>query len=206
MPQGKEISTGILKLATEGTSPYSQTMRNIRSVTIVFSLLVMTFPVLAVTVTDGVPLYTNEDLNKMFGPPPKGPSVPVDKSKPEDWVAIQQFIDSQYARIDVERQYEMQLRSMDSSSQAPQEMSGGYYPGYYGGYYGGYYPGLYRSYFHPTGRFYRAQNPQLPFGNRQLPRALPPGGLHPTLMSHPTYHPNRPIVNSGPPMAAPRLR
>ena len=177
-------------------------MRISRSVTIVFAILVLTLPALAVTVTDGVPLYTNEDLNKMFGPPPKGPSVPVDKSKPDDWVAIQQFIDSQYARIDAERQYAMQLRSMDSSAQVPQEMSGGYYPGLYGGYY----PGYYSSYFHPSGRFYRAQNPQLPFGNRQLPRALPPGGLYPTLKSHPTYHPNRPIVNSGPPMLAPRLR
>jgi len=186
-------------------------MRNIRSVTIVFAALVLTLPALAVTMTDGVPLYTNDDLNKMFGPPPKGPSVPVDKSKPEDWVAIQQFIDSQYARIDAERQYDMQVRAMAESSQAPQGMTGGYYPGYYGGYglyrnygYGYGYPGSRRNSF--VGRFYRPNNPQLPFGNRQLPRALPPGGLHPTLQSHPTYHPNQPIVNGGPPMVGPRAR
>src|SRR5262245_41378211 len=174
-------------------------MRNIRFVTIALAALVLTLPALAVTITDGVPLYTNEDLNRMFGPAPKGPSVPVGKSKPEDWVAIQQFIDSQYARIDAERQCAMQLRSMDVRSQASQEMAGSY-PGYYGGYY----PGFYYNSFHPSGRFYRPQNPQLPFGNTQLPRALPPGGLHPTLKSHVTAHPNRPLVNSRPPMVAPR--
>ena len=180
-------------------------MRKIRLITIALVALVLALPALAVTITDGVPLYTNEDLTRMFGAPPKGPSVPVDKSKPEDWVAIQQFIDSQYARIDAERQYEMQRQSMMESSQVPHESSGGYYPGLYGGYYGGYYPGYGPRYYHPSGRFYRPQNPQLPFGNRQLPRALPPGGLYPTLQSHPTYHPNRPIVNSRP-MAAPRPR
>jgi|SRR5580765_1694218 len=177
-------------------------MRNIRSVTIAFVALVLTLPALAVTLTDGVPLYTNEDLNRMFGPAPKGPSVPVDKSSPEDWVAIQRFIDGQYARIDAEREYDMQLQVMMETAQASQETARGYYPGYYGGYY----PGYYRSSYHPSGRFYRAQNPQLPFGNRQLPRALPPGGLHPTLPSHPTYHPNRPIVNGSARMGAARPR
>ncbi|HEX4822828.1 MAG TPA: hypothetical protein VFV19_00800 [Candidatus Polarisedimenticolaceae bacterium] len=178
-------------------------MRKIRLITVAFTALVLALPALAVTMNDGVPLYTNEDLNKMFGPPPKGPSVPVDKSKPEDWLAIQQFIDNQYTRLDAEREYEMQRQAMAGTS--PQEPTGGSTSGYYGAYYPGYYPGYYNNYFHPSGRYYRPNNPQLPFGNRQLPRALPPGGLYPTLQSHATYHPNRPIVNNRP-MVAPRTR
>lgn len=54
-----------------------------------------------------VPLYTTEDLNRMFGPAPAQTSDPVDKSTPEDWRWVEQFLDRQYSRIDADRQYEL---------------------------------------------------------------------------------------------------
>ena len=67
----------------------------------------------AVVADEGVPLYTNDDLNRMFGPPPSPVTDPVDKSGPEDWGWVEGFLDRQYARIDADRQYENQKRVLD---------------------------------------------------------------------------------------------
>lgn len=100
----------------------------VRSITtLLFAALVATRAG-AGTTADGVPLYTNEDLDRMFGPPPKGPSVPVDKSGPEDWRWVEQYIDRQYARIDADRQYDLDRYSVETNR---------YIAAGYGGYYGG---------------------------------------------------------------------
>jgi hypothetical protein len=164
-------------------------MRNIRFIATTIAVVVLSLPASAVTFTEGVPLYTNADLDRMFGPAPQStaPAVSKTQSEPEDWSAIESFIDRENARIDADRQFEMQRQAYAGSGQQPMSMGG-----YYGGY--GYYPSLGLGYPASTwwnkvsGRYYRPQNPQLPFGNTQLPRALPPGGLHPTLRSHPTAH------------------
>lgn len=92
----------------------------------------------------GVPLYTSDDLNRMFGPSPGRLSDPVDKSTPEDWRSVQQFLDREYARIDADHQ-----RDLQRASSEPQRTRGEYddwsftgnlpwYPGYYPGYVAGY--------------------------------------------------------------------
>ena len=60
-----------------------------------------------------VPVYTNEDLDRMFGAPPAPVSDPVDKSGPEDWGWVEGYLDRQYARIDADRQYELDKRALD---------------------------------------------------------------------------------------------
>jgi len=60
-----------------------------------------------------VPLYTSEDLDRMFGAAPGPPSVPVDKSRPEDWRWVESFIDRQYARIDADRDYELRKLAIE---------------------------------------------------------------------------------------------
>jgi hypothetical protein len=93
-----------------------------------------------------VPLYTGEDLDRMFGPAPASPSVPVDKTRPEDWRWVEQFLDREYARIDADRQHDLNRRESDVASQREEGSSeyyggsllwgwGGGYPGYSG--YGG---------------------------------------------------------------------
>jgi len=57
--------------------------------------------------------YTSEDLDRMFGPPPTQPSVPVDKSHPEDWRWVESFLDRQYARIDADRDYELRKLAVE---------------------------------------------------------------------------------------------
>jgi hypothetical protein len=83
-----------------------------------------------------VPVYTNEDLDRMFGPPPPPVKDPVDKSGPEDWGWVEGYLDRQYARIDADRQYELQKRTLDIAEERTytgRTYGGGYY-GYYGGY------------------------------------------------------------------------
>jgi len=164
-------------------------MRKIRLITIAIACVVLTLPAVAVTFTDGVPLYTREDLDKMFGPLPKETATkakaPAGRTDAEDWAATERFIERENARIEAERQYDIQRRSMAGGSCDPAAgngYSGSYFPAWW------LYPvdGFRGRDFHPGGRLYRPQNPQLPFGNTQLPRALPPGGLQPTLKSHPT--------------------
>jgi hypothetical protein len=67
---------------------------------------------------DQVPLYTNDDLDRMFGPAPAQPSDPVDKTRPEDWRWVEQFLDRQYSRIDADRQYDLGRRSVDIAANA----------------------------------------------------------------------------------------
>src|SRR5215831_11138455 len=77
--------------------------------------------------TEAAPLYTNEDLDRMFGPPPHPVSEPVDKSTPEDWRWVEQYLDRQYARIDADRQYDLSRAALRIADQQS------YYP-YYGSY------------------------------------------------------------------------
>src|SRR5258705_8636427 len=65
---------------------------------------------------DRVPLFTSEDLDRMFGPAPAQPRDPVDKSGPEDWRWVESFLDRQYARIEADRQFELRSREIDVSS------------------------------------------------------------------------------------------
>jgi hypothetical protein len=76
--------------------------------------------------TESVPLYTNDDLDRMFGPAPPPVTDPVDKTTPEDWRWVEQFIDRQYARIDADRQYDLDRYSLRIAARQD-------YP-YYGGY------------------------------------------------------------------------
>jgi hypothetical protein len=76
--------------------------------------------------TESVPLYTNDDLDRMFGPAPPPVSSPVDKTTPEDWRWVEQYIDRQYARIDADRQYDLDRVSLAIA--ARQNYS--YYPSY----------------------------------------------------------------------------
>jgi hypothetical protein len=80
-----------------------------------------------------VPLYTNDDLDKMFGPPPAQVTEPVDKSTPEDWAWVESYLDRQYARIEADRQYELNKRTLDIAEERTYTRSA-----YYGGYLGGY--------------------------------------------------------------------
>jgi hypothetical protein len=77
--------------------------------------------------TEKVPVYTREDLDRMFGPAPASPSVPVDKSRPEDWRPIEQFLDREYARIEAQRQIDLNRREMEIATR--QEESREYYGG-----------------------------------------------------------------------------
>lgn len=78
---------------------------------------------------DKVPVYTTEDLDRMFGPAPRSPSEPVDKSRPEDWQWVEQFLDRQYSRIEADRTYELNTRTLDIAERRTAPASS--YP-YYG--------------------------------------------------------------------------
>jgi hypothetical protein len=62
---------------------------------------------------DPVHTYTSEELDRMFGPAYATPTDPVDKSSPEDWRWVEQFLDRQYARVDADRQYELNRGALD---------------------------------------------------------------------------------------------
>ncbi len=55
----------------------------------------------------------------MFGPAPAGPSELVDKTQPEDWRWVEQFLDRQYSRIDADRQYNLRNREVDIVEHPP---------------------------------------------------------------------------------------
>jgi hypothetical protein len=80
-----------------------------------------------------VKVYTNDDLDRMFGPPPPPVSEPVDKSGPEDWGWVEGYLERQYARIDADRQYELDKRVVDIAEERTYTGSR-YGYGYYGGY------------------------------------------------------------------------
>ena len=65
---------------------------------------------------DRVPLFTNEDLDRMFGPAPAQPRDQVDKTHPEDWRWVQEFLDREYSRIDADRQFELNDREIEISA------------------------------------------------------------------------------------------
>ena len=64
---------------------------------------------------EAVPLYTNDDLDRMFGPPLPPVTDRVDKSGPADWSWVEEFLDRQYARIDADRQYDLSRRATAAS-------------------------------------------------------------------------------------------
>ena len=74
---------------------------------------------------DAVHTYTSDELDRMFGPAAAAPSDPVDKSGPEDWRWVEQFLDRQYARVDADRRYDLGRRVVDYSEPVVQA-------GYYG--------------------------------------------------------------------------
>jgi hypothetical protein len=76
--------------------------------------------------TESVPLYTNDDLDRMFGPAPPPVTDPVDKTTPEDWRWVEQFIDRQYARIDADRQYDLDRYSLRIAARQDYPFYGGY--------------------------------------------------------------------------------
>jgi len=67
---------------------------------------------------DPVPTYTNADLVK-FGAPTSAPGTLVRAPAPAaDWTAVQTFLDQQYARIDADRQHELDRRQADRDDAA----------------------------------------------------------------------------------------
>ena len=76
--------------------------------------------------TETVPLYTNDDLDRMFGPPPPPVTAPVDKTTPEDWSWVEQYIDRQYARLDADRQYDLARESLAIAERNYYPYNGGY--------------------------------------------------------------------------------
>jgi hypothetical protein len=75
-----------------------------------------------------VPLYTSDDLDRMFGPAPRTPTDPVDKTRPEDWGWVEQFLDRQYSRIDADRRYDLDRGVLDIAAARTRPISP-----YYGG-------------------------------------------------------------------------
>lgn len=75
--------------------------------------LVVTGSARADTLDETVPLYTGDDLDRMFGPPPPPVTDPVDKTRGEDWIWVESYLDRQYARIDADRRYELSRRVVD---------------------------------------------------------------------------------------------
>jgi hypothetical protein len=116
-------------------------MKSLSAVFVVFTAGALAVGVAAAADQDSVPLYTGEDLDRMFGPVPAPPSEPVDKSRPEDWRWVENFLARQYSRIDADRQYDLSNRSLEIDERAAYDRDDhdDWYFGHYGGYYGGYY-------------------------------------------------------------------
>ena len=93
-------------MAADAMSAYSLAMVRVMAASM---LLVASVAV----AQEPAPVYTNEDLDRMFGPPPAPVSDPVDKSGPEDWGWVEGYLERQYARIDADRQYELDKRTLD---------------------------------------------------------------------------------------------
>ena len=71
----------------------------------------------AVGADEQVPLYTTEDLERMYGPS-TAPDRPFGTaSEPEDWTWVEQYLDRQYARLDADRAYDLSRRSLDIEEQ-----------------------------------------------------------------------------------------
>ena len=62
---------------------------------------------------DEVPLYTNADLDRMFGKSePSAPSRVPSTTAEEDWGRVESFLDREYARLDADRKYELERRAL----------------------------------------------------------------------------------------------
>lgn len=60
-----------------------------------------------------VPVFTNADLERMFGPP-SGPEAPVEPGIPDDWAFVGEFLDRQWARLDAERALDLAARGAEA--------------------------------------------------------------------------------------------
>jgi hypothetical protein len=92
-------------------------MRRWSAVFVVAAVATLAIGVAAAVDDDPVPLFTSEDLDRMFGPVPAPPSEPVDKSRPEDWRWVEDFLARQYSRIDADRQFELSSQSVDTAAE-----------------------------------------------------------------------------------------
>ena len=99
--------------------------------------LVATGPVRA---GDAVPVYTNADLDRMFGKAPE-PSAKPYVDADADWQRVGAFLDREYARVDADRKHDIDRASVRVETREENEFRGwpagawwGSYP-YYGGYY-----------------------------------------------------------------------
>lgn len=63
-----------------------------------------------------VPLYTNEDLERMFGPSTASTGEIDSAIRPEDWSWVEQFLDRQYARLDADRSYDLDRRALGAAT------------------------------------------------------------------------------------------
>ncbi len=100
-------------VARQRSPLYLWDMRSWGLVFVVPAVAIAAIGLIAAADIDPVPLFTSEDLDRMFGPAPAQPSDPVDKSRPEDWRWVQEFIDRQYSRIDADRQFDLRSRMVD---------------------------------------------------------------------------------------------
>ena len=98
-------------MAAAGRAPYVFSMK-VRQL-LGFAAVAAIAGVVTAGVPEGEKVYTSEDLDRMFGPAPKSPSDPVDKSRPEDWRFVQHFLDRQYSRIDADRRHELEVRTVE---------------------------------------------------------------------------------------------
>jgi len=85
-----------------------------RTLAVAIAVAGLAFGTVAKADVAGVPTYTGEDLDRMFGPAPPPVSEPVDKSGPEDWLWVEHFLDRQYARVDADRRYELDRQWTDA--------------------------------------------------------------------------------------------
>jgi hypothetical protein len=94
------------------------------SAALVLALAVASGPARAAD--EEVPLYTNADLDRMFGKSePTAPSGPPSTTAEQDWHRVESFLDREYARLDAERKYELERRAL---REAPPQAD--YYNGY----------------------------------------------------------------------------
>jgi len=71
-------------------------------------LLLVALP--PVTRADDVdPVYTNSDLERLFGPPSVD-SGPVDTNDDADWEFVTEFLEREHSRIDADRSYDIERR------------------------------------------------------------------------------------------------
>lgn len=100
---------------------YFLNMRCRKLVFVVSAVATVAIGIAVAAEQDPVPLFTSEDLDRMFGAAPAQPSDPVDKTGPADWRWVEEFLDRQYSRIDADRQFDLSSRALDISTAQPVE-------------------------------------------------------------------------------------